>query len=103
LLAATDNLPVVGHKSAVMIGICTALAIGMFVAGVVSLKRLKRIDQPTDAERVDPFYTSVALLFSTTPRSHEFRAIQRRTIWLFCGSLLLLFLARVAMIQTAGP
>ena len=77
----------------------TILAIGLFIVGLKSLGSLKRLGEPTSLERADPLYTSVTLLFSTSPRNNEFRAAQRRTIWLFCGAILLLYLARVAFVS----
>ncbi|GAA5508879.1 hypothetical protein Rcae01_04348 [Novipirellula caenicola] len=85
-----------------MPAVLTLIAIGLFVAGVRSLASLKRIAEPTDTERSDPFFTSVTLLFSTANRSDEFKLVQRRTIWLFCGSILLLYIARVAFLQSAS-
>lgn len=81
----------------------TFVAVALFVAGVRSLAALKRIGEPTQAERSDPYYTSITLLFSTANRGDEFRAVQRRTIWLFCASILLLFLARVLFTHSAVP
>lgn len=85
-----------------MYAVLTLIAIGLFVAGVRSLVALRRIDGPTAAERSDPFFTSVTLLFSTADRSDEFRSVQRRTIWLFCGSILLLYIARAVFVQSAA-
>ncbi|QDV27959.1 hypothetical protein [Aureliella helgolandensis] len=82
--------------------ILTLLSVGLLIAGVRSLVLLQRIDEPTDSERSDPFYTPVTLLFSTAPRSAKFGAVQRRTIWLFCGSILVLYLARAAFMQSSG-
>lgn len=79
--------------------VATLIAVGLFVAGVRSLNSLKRLDEATGADRSDPFYTSVALLFSTSPRDAKFRGRQRQTIWLFCGAILLLYFARIAYVQ----
>jgi len=79
--------------------IVTLIAVGVFIAGVRSLNSLKRLDDATGSERSDPFYTSVALLFSTSPRDAKFRSRQRRTIWLFCGAILLLYFARIVYVQ----
>ena len=80
--------------------ILTLFATGLFIAGMRSLALLNRIDEPSNAERSDPFFTLVALLFSNAKRSDKFRKLQRRTIWLFCGSILLLYVARVAFVQS---
>ncbi len=85
-----------------MPAILTLIAIGLFIAGLWSLASLKRIAEPTESERADPYYTSVTLLFSTVNRGDEFRKVQRRTIWLFCGSMLLFYLARITFEQTAA-
>ena len=79
--------------------ILTLMAIVLFAAGVRSLFALQQLGAPTDAERADPFFNFVGLLFSTATRTDEFRVVQRRTIWLFCGSMLLLYLARMSLIQ----
>ena len=81
--------------------VLTLVAIGLFSVGVASLISLHGLDNPTSLERSDPFYTYVTLLFSTAPRSQEFRVAQRRTIWLFCAAILLLYLARVAFLSTS--
>ena len=72
----------------------TALANGLFIAGVISLESLYRLGEPSALESSDPLYTPVTLLFSTVPRSKTFRAAQHRTVWLFCGSILLLLVGR---------
>ena len=72
----------------------TALAVAAFAGGVVSLANLRQLGSPTDRERADPFLQSVTFLFSTEPRGEAFRKVQRRTIWLFCGAILLLFAAK---------
>ncbi len=86
----------------VMSTILTLLATGLFVAGVRSLVTLKRTEEATRTERSDPFFTSVALLFSTANRSDEFCAVQRRAVWLFCAAIFLLYIARVAIVQSAA-
>ena len=77
----------------------TLMFVGMLIAGLKSLRLLHRLGEPTRMERSDPFYTSISLLFSTAPRSEEFRSRQRRTIWFFCAALLFLYLARVAFVM----
>lgn len=75
----------------------SAVGVFLFVAGVVSLRALKQLAGENEDERTDPFFTSVSLLFSTAPRNDAFRRRQRRTVWLFCGSVLMLYCARLAL------
>lgn len=78
----------------------TLTAVGLFVAGIRSLISLNRMALPEVPERQDPFFDLIGLLFFTGTRTPEFEKLQRRTIWLFSTAMLLLYLARVAFMQT---
>ena len=81
--------------------IITFLAVLLCAGAFKSLGALKEMHGPTDADRNDPLYTSFGLLFSTDPPSAEFRTLQRRIIRMFCGSVLLLYVARMMVVPSA--
>ncbi|MCR9201196.1 MAG: hypothetical protein NXI04_21355 [Planctomycetaceae bacterium] len=92
---------VVGHYLTVISAIITFLAVLLFAAAIKSLGGLKEMYDHTDSGPKDPLHTSFSVLFSTNPPSPEFRSHQRRIIWMFCGSMLLLYVARIVSVQSS--
>ena len=75
----------------------TILGSLLAVGGLLSLRRLLQLPLGQQFQSRDPFSQSIAILFAAEVGDVEFRRLQRRTIWLFCGAMLVLYLARLSV------
>ena len=69
----------------------------LFLLGVWSFVQLRQLAKQEKIAPNDPFGNYLAVLFWTGERTLDFRRRQRRTIWLFCGAALLLYIARAGI------
>lgn len=79
----------------------TFLATALFVAGCYSLRNFLTALKAEGISSDDPFFSKISLLFTPNIQDPSLKKQQKRVIWLFCGALLVLFVARSAATQTA--
>lgn len=77
----------------------TFIGTALFIAGCYSFRALRRLQAPEHNNEKDPFGQSISLVFSTGERSPEFGRRQRQTIFYFSAAILLLFVARFAVLS----
>lgn len=81
-------------SSYVLFVVLTVLGNVLAVGGAFSLRRLLRLPFAQGLKPRDPFSRTIAILFTQDADDADFRRCQRQTIWLFCGAMLVLYLAR---------
>lgn len=86
-------------NSHALLALLTAIGIALTILGVMSLRGLLRTPVAQTLKSTDPFSRTIAILFTTGISDANFRRRQRRTIWLFCGAMLVLYLARLLVIK----
>jgi hypothetical protein len=82
----------------------TSMGVAVMVLGFFSLQSLMSATSESSAgDKRDPFLAGRVLsaLFNTKHADMTLRRLQKRTIWLFCGSMLLFFVARQVFITNA--
>ena len=86
--------PVIEHFVVVFLVIINAAIVGGLVFAIREAIRLRTIVDLSDERTRDPFTSTLAVLFSNTHGDAAIRKRQRRTINMFCGVVLLVFVSR---------